>query len=62
MTFKKETFIFLTSLALILIIGYINVVMSNKDDFDTPVFDDAALQEKQEEFADMLADNTDMSD
>lgn len=61
MTFKKETFIFLASLALILIIGYINVVMSNKDDFDTPVFDDAALLEKQEEFADMLSDSTDTS-
>ncbi len=61
MTFKKETFIFLASLALILIIGYVNVVMSTKG-FDKPVLDEAALQEKQDEFAEMTSDVSDKTD
>ena len=61
MTFKKETFIFLTSLALILIIGYINVVMSNTNQ-DKDVFDEAALLEKQEEFANYTSDIIDKTD
>ena len=63
MTFKKETFIFLTSLALILVIGYINVVMSNSDsNFDEDPFDEAALLQKQEEFADFSSDIIDKTD
>lgn len=62
MTFKKETFIFLTSLALILIIGYINVVMSNPTKNDEQVFDETALLEKQEEFADFTSDIIDKTD
>lgn len=62
MTFKKETFIFLTSLALILIIGYINVVMSNPTNKDEQVFDETALLEKQEEFANFTSDVSDKTD
>lgn len=62
MTFKKETFIFLTSLALILIIGYINVVMSNPAKNNEQVFDETALLEKQEEFADFTSDIIDKTD
>lgn len=62
MTFKKETFIFLTSLALILIIGYINVVMSNTNNMDEQVFDETALLEKQEEFANYTNDIIDKTD
>lgn len=50
MTFKKETFIFITSLALILIIGYINIIMSNQD-IEQPLYDEEALAERQAEFA-----------
>lgn len=62
MTFKKETFVFLTSLALILIIGYINLVMSNPADDNEYVFDETALFEKQEEFANYTNDIVDKTD
>ncbi len=62
MTFKKETFVFLTSLALILIIGYINLVMSNPADDNEYVFDETALLEKQEEFANYTNDIVDKTD
>lgn len=68
MTFKKETFIFLTSLALILIIGYINVVMSSdKPTFNEPELNEEELAKKQEEFANDInlnefTDITDLSD
>lgn len=62
MTFKKETFIFLTSLALILIIGYINLIMSKNAEKEGQIFDEAALQQRQEEFAKLTSDITDKSD
>lgn len=62
MTFKKETFIFLTSLALILIIGYINLIMSKNADMEGQIFDEAALEERQKEFAQLSNDITDKSD
>lgn len=62
MTFKKETFIFLTSLALILIIGYINLIMSKNADIEGQIFDEAALEEKQKEFAQLTSDVTDKND
>lgn len=62
MTFKKETFIFLTSLALILIIGYINLIMSKNADMEGQIFDEAALEERQNEFAQISSDVTDKSD
>lgn len=60
MTFKKETFIFLTSLALILIIGYINLIMSNNDNLEGQIFDEAELEERQQQFVNDVTDITDL--
>lgn len=60
MTFKKETFIFLTSLALILIIGYINLIMSNNDNLEGQIFDEAELEERQKQFVSDVTDITDL--
>lgn len=62
MAFKKETFIFITSLALILIIGYINLIMSKNVDKEGQIFDEAALEKRQEEFAQLSNDVTDKND
>lgn len=60
MTFKKETFVFLTSLALILIIGYIHLIMTKPE--EEYVFDETELQKRQEEFANFTNDITDKTD
>ncbi len=62
MSFKKETFIFLTSLALILIIGYINLIMSKNENIEGQIFDEAALEKRQEEFTQLTNDVTDKND
>ncbi|QSX06819.1 SpoIIIAH-like family protein [Sedimentibacter sp. zth1] len=62
MKFKKETFVFLTSLVLIFIIGYINIVLSNKEAYEEPTFDEKALEQKQAEFVSDFNDVSDTSD
>jgi len=63
MIIKKETLVFLTSLAIIFIIGYVNMTMAPKDVFNPDEYKEVQdVQEKSNTGSEDITDITDLTD